>query len=246
MKNYMVGNWKMNNGLAEINTFFKSLDIPHGDTYEAWIAPQYIHIGSCLADAQIKNVQIGAQNCSEHDSGAYTGEVSAKFLKDIGANFVIIGHSERRSYQAESNQLLNNKVLNALENNLKVIYCVGETLSEREENKTLDTVSSQIKEGLTGINSAQELLIAYEPVWAIGTGKTATPEQAQEVHAHIRQLLIEQFGESAVEIPILYGGSVKPANIEALLKQRDINGGLVGGASLKAGDFSQLCLASSK
>ena len=206
----------------------------------AWIAPQTLHIAILKEIAfTTGSIQVGAQNCAEVDSGAYTGETSPLALADMGVEFVIIGHSERRTIYGEKNELLNQKVLNALKHDLKVIYCVGETLTERESNETFKVIEEQLTIGLKNLpaDKAHLVLLAYEPVWAIGTGKVATAEQAQEVHAFIRGKLEHKKDETI----ILYGGSVKPDNLDSLLRKEDIDGALVGGASLKAKDFRQLC-----
>jgi triosephosphate isomerase len=244
-KNYMIGNWKMNQGLNEIKDYFagmKEQALPAGNF---WIAPQSLHIGKSLTEAEGSGFKIGAQNCSDQDFGAFTGEICTTSLKEIGAHFVILGHSERRAYYNETDTFINAKVKKAMENGLVPVLCCGETLEQREGNQTLDIVLSQIKAGLEGVKltDASELIIAYEPVWAIGTGKTASPEQAEEVHAAIRNTLKELYGDLGNELSILYGGSVKPANVSDLLAQPNINGGLVGGASLKVADFTQLCKA---
>ena len=242
-KTYMIGNWKMNHGLTEINDFFEVLRSQNLADTNCWIAPQAIHVGKCLSLADGTTIKIGAQNCSNESFGAYTGEVSADSLKEIGAHFVLLGHSERRSYFQETNKLINLKIKKVLEKELVPVLCCGETLTERESNQTLDVVLGQLRECLNQVTlkDASQLLIAYEPVWAIGTGKTATPEQAEEVHAAIRTFLSQQFGKLGEEMSILYGGSVKPANVTELLAQPNINGGLVGGASLKADSFGALC-----
>ncbi len=244
-KTYMVGNWKMNHSTHQVNEFFNDLkkeDIGPGNF---WIAPQSIHIHKAVQKTNELPLKIGAQNCSDHDSGAFTGEISPASLKDMEADFVILGHSERRAIFKETDKMINKKVKAALKNKLAPILCVGETLDQREADKTLEVVIGQVKAGLEGValTSAEELLVAYEPVWAIGTGKTASPEQAEEVHAQIRAALKELYPECGAQISIIYGGSVKPANVDDLLKQPNVNGGLVGGASLKAGDFAQLCKA---
>ncbi len=242
---HIVGNWKMNQTLHEISQFFVEMTKMKMELKcKAWIAPQAIHIPILKEIAFTTGaIQIGAQNCCEHDSGAFTGEISPLALADMGVEFVIIGHSERRTIYKEDNELLNKKVLKALEHNLKVIYCVGETLDEREANLTHDILEKQLSVGLANIpkQKAHLLMIAYEPVWAIGTGKTASAEQAEEGHAFIRSHL----PHSSDETIILYGGSVKPDNIEALLRKANIDGALVGGASLKANDFRQLCTVAS-
>lgn len=242
---HIVGNWKMNMTLHEISNFFIEMSKMKFELKcKAWVAPQALHIPILKEIAfTTGSIQIGAQNCSEHDSGAFTGEISPLALADIGAEFVIIGHSERRTLYKENNALLNKKVLNALKHNLKVIYCVGETLEEREQNKTFSVLEEQIREGLKDFpaDKASQLLVAYEPVWAIGTGKVATAEQAEEAHAFIRSKL----AHAAEQTVILYGGSVKPDNIDSLLAKENIDGALVGGASLKASDFRALCSSGS-
>lgn len=242
---HIVGNWKMNMTLHEISNFFIEMSKMKMELKcKAWVAPQALHIPILKEIAfTTGSIQIGAQNCSEHDSGAYTGEISPLALADIGAEFVIIGHSERRTLFKEDNALLNKKVLNALKHGLKVIYCVGETLEEREQNKTFAVLEEQIKAGLKDLppDKTSQLLIAYEPVWAIGTGKVASAEQAEEAHAFIRS----QLTHGADQTIILYGGSVKPDNIDSLLAKENIDGALVGGASLKASDFRALCTSGS-
>lgn len=230
MTKLLVANWKMNQNVEEIKNFLSLFNEKYSGKREAWIAPQAIHLSLGMSLSQ--KVRWGAQNTSTDNAGAFTGEISPKSLKDLGAHFTIIGHSERRSLFAESDEVLNTKTKRALENNLKVIFCIGETLSEREQGTTFDVIKKQLTDGLKDID-LQNVILAYEPVWAIGTGKTASPEQAQEVHAFIRSVI--------PSTPILYGGSVKPDNVEKLLAQKDIDGALVGGASLKAADFLALC-----
>lgn len=241
---HIVGNWKMNQTMHEISNFFIEMTKMKFELKcKAWIAPQALHIPILKEIAFTTGaIQVGAQNCSNHDSGAFTGETSPAALADIGVEFVIVGHSERRTIFGEDNKLLNEKVLAVLKHNLKVIYCVGETLAEREANKTFKVIEEQLNIGLQNLpaDKAHLLLIAYEPVWAIGTGKVATAEQAEEVHAFIREKLTHNKEETV----ILYGGSVKPDNIDSLLRKENIDGALVGGASLKAQDFKQLCSAS--
>lgn len=235
----------MNQSLHEISNFFIEMTKMKMELKcKAWIAPQALHIPILKEIAFTTGaIQVGAQNCSHADSGAFTGEISPASLADMGVEFVIIGHSERRTIFGETNDLLNQKVLAALKHNLKVIYCVGETLSERESNTTFDVIKEQLAVGLKNVpaDKAHLLMIAYEPVWAIGTGKVATAEQAEEVHAFIRKNLTQ----NAEETLILYGGSVKPDNIDSLLRKDNIDGALVGGASLKAQDFKALCTSAS-
>lgn len=238
---HIVGNWKMNQTVGEIDTFLKEYGSkgPQDFNCQQWIAPQSMHLTQLLTHPILK---VGAQNIHQENSGAFTGENSASSLKDLGAHFTLIGHSERRSLFGENDELLNQKLHNALENNLVVIFCVGETLEERETGSTTGVISQQLSEGLAGLKDGQHqnIIVAYEPVWAIGTGKTASPEQAQEVHQHIRTQS-KELGFNQEELIILYGGSVKPSNAADLLGQADIDGALVGGASLKGGSFAELC-----
>ncbi len=205
------------------------------------ICPPFTSLPEVNSTLVGSNVGLGAQNMAADKSGAFTGEVSGLFLKELGCRYVIIGHSERRALFHEDNALVNRKLKLALELGLVPIFCVGETLSERESNKTFDVIKLQLAEGLNGLGwQADALLIAYEPVWAIGTGRTATPEQAVSVHKFIRERTSDAFAVAPESITILYGGSVKPDNIDELMAQKDINGALVGGASLKAEDFLRI------
>lgn len=239
MKKLLVANWKMNKDSKECADYLQTFKAAYTGKREAWIAPQSIFANLIINSG----LPTGVQNCSEFLEGAYTGEISARSFKELGGEFVILGHSERRQYFKETNAQLNAKVKTTLKEGLKVIYCVGETLPERETNQTLSIVGTQLHQGLNDLSeaNAQNLIIAYEPVWAIGTGKTATPAQAQEVHAFIRSELSKKFPAFGDKVRLLYGGSVKPDNVEELLGQKDIDGGLVGGASLKAKDFLALC-----
>ncbi len=207
---------------------------------EVVVCPPFISLGAVQEIIKESNIQLGAQNVYWEKSGAFTAEVSAPMLKSVGCTYAIIGHSERRSYFGETDETVNKRTFAALEEGLKPIVCVGETLEERESDKTFDVIKQQITGGLVNLNQEQmaSIVIAYEPVWAIGTGKTATKEQAQEVHAFIRKLLAELFGEATAEATrIQYGGSVKAENATELMAQPDIDGALVGGASLKAASF---------
>jgi triosephosphate isomerase len=239
MTKLLVANWKMNKNGKECQDFLDTFKAKYSGQREAWIAPQSLYVKLVINSG----IMAGLQNCSEFVSGAYTGEVSARTFKEMGGHFVILGHSERRQYFQESSKSLNAKVKTALKEGLKVVYCVGETLPERESHQTLLIIGDQLHQGLNDMSeaNAENLIIAYEPVWAIGTGKTASPAQAQEVHAFIRDELAKKFPAFGQKIKILYGGSVKPDNVEELLGQKDIDGGLVGGASLKAQDFLALC-----
>ncbi len=217
--------------------------VGHMDDVEVMVAPPFTaihHLKFLLADTSIK---LSAQNLSWEQSGAYTGEVSAEMLFDVGCEYVIIGHSERRQYFGETDDLVNKKIRAALRSNLKPIVCVGETLKQKEAGRTLAVVKAQVRGALAdfGPGTLKGLVIAYEPLWAIGTGKTATPEQAQDVHNNIREILFEDFGTSSgKDVRIIYGGSVKPDNIDSLMAQPSIDGALVGGASLNADDFSRI------
>tara|TARA_R110000868_G_scaffold242909_7_gene498580 strand:- start:3116 stop:3871 length:756 start_codon:yes stop_codon:yes gene_type:complete len=241
-KIHILGNWKMNHGLKELAAFCEELQSKWDSLSKSasyGIAPQTLHLSTLKAKAP-KGLLVGAQNCSDQESGAFTGETSPSALSDMAADFTLTGHSERRQLYKESDEFINRKTKLALANGLTTVLCVGETLEERESGSTAGVVCHQIEAGLKDVAPNKKLLIAYEPVWAIGTGKTATPEMAQDVHAIIRQKLYD-LGHDAAATPILYGGSVKPDNIEGLLDCSDIDGALVGGASLKASDFLALC-----
>ena len=207
------------------------------------ICPPFTHLTTVKGLLETWDIKLGAQNLYPEEKGAFTGEISAMMLRSVGCHYVIIGHSERRQYFEESNEFLNRKVVTALTYQIIPIYCVGETLEQRETKNTLKVIKSQLVEGLKGIDDSdlKRVVIAYEPVWAIGTGKTASPEQAEEVHAFIRQELQALSSQKVAEvISILYGGSVKPENISELMKQPNIDGALVGGASLKADSFGNI------
>ena len=242
-KNIVAGNWKMNTTLSagvelasQVDNALKAVT-PKCDVI---ICVPFTHLASVNAIITNKGkLGLGAENCADHVKGAYTGEVSAEMVASTGAEYVILGHSERREYYGETNAILVEKIALALANGLDVIFCVGEKLDERESNRHFEEVGSQIKEVLFGLTPEQmkRIIVAYEPVWAIGTGKTATSNQAEEIHAFIRETLSEKFGQLADEISILYGGSCKPSNAKELFACKDIDGGLIGGASLKAEDF---------
>ncbi len=203
------------------------------------IAPPTLYLSE-FSSAKSATISLSGQNCSEYDNGAYTGEVSASMLSSIGANYCLVGHSERRLYFKESNEQLKTKVIRLLENGITPIFCFGEVLEERESNQYFDIVRQQIEEVLFHLEASlfSKIVLAYEPVWAIGTGKTASPEQAQEIHSFVRKIIAEKYGvEVAESISILYGGSCKPSNAKELFKQPDIDGGLIGGAALKAETF---------
>lgn len=243
MKKLIVANWKMNKNVNECKEFFEEFNAKFTGQRNAWIAPQAIHLNLAINLGEKSNVKAGLQNCSEHTAGAFTGEISPLSAKQLGAHFTIIGHSERREIFKESNATISKKVRAAHAQDLKVIFCLGETLAEREAGIMESVLSDQLHQGLNDQAQAnlENLIIAYEPVWAIGTGKTASPKEAQDAHAFIRGVLTEKFPSFGNKLRILYGGSVKPENVEELLSQKDIDGGLVGGASLKAKDFLALC-----
>lgn len=244
-KKLIAGNWKMNKTSADGVTLVADIVAAVGKQadVDVVVCPPFTALESAGKALEGSNVKLGAQNMHHEASGAFTGEVSAAMLRAIFATHVILGHSERRTYFHENDEFINKKVLAALKNQLKPILCVGETLAEREAGSTLKVVQTQTERGLEGVSKEQatSLVIAYEPVWAIGTGKVATTEQAQEVHAFIRGLLVKLFGDAvAQKVRILYGGSMKPANAPELLAQKDIDGGLIGGASLEARSFVEL------
>ena len=241
-KYLIAGNWKMNTTASESVDLISEINSLVGQQtqVQVCICPPFTSIQKSSSLVEQSEVLLGAQNMSAEPSGAFTGEVSAEMLRDLYVNFVILGHSERRQYFGETNESINLKVLAAVQNNLKPIYCIGETLEERESEKTLEVVKAQVQEGLANfpLSEVDNLVLAYEPVWAIGTGKTATDEMAQEVHAYVRGLLVELFGDAAGSgVRILYGGSMKPENAAGLLSQPDVDGGLIGGASLNAKSF---------
>lgn len=240
----VAGNWKMNTNLQEgleLASAVNELAVAVKGDALVIIAPPFIHLAE--VNKVLTKVKLSAQNCASEESGAFTGEVSVDMIKSTGAEYVIIGHSERRSYYHEDNALLAKKVDLALAAGLKPIFCIGEVLAEREADKHFDVVHKQLKEGIFHLTVAQmkNVVIAYEPVWAIGTGRTASPEQAQEMHKFIREQLVEQYNAAlADDTTILYGGSCKPSNAAELFSNPDVDGGLIGGASLKAEDFIQI------
>jgi len=240
-KKIVAGNWKMNTLLKdgmELAKAVEKLEKEKQSDALLIIAPPFTHLSRIKE--LIEGVKLAAQNCASEDSGAYTGEVSPDMLLSVGAEYVIIGHSERRSYYHEDDALLNKKTRLALSKGLKPIFCCGEVLEEREEGKLFDVIREQLSKGLAGLTKQDmgRTVIAYEPVWAIGTGVVATPDQAQEMHHFIRGLLAELFdGQVAEDTTILYGGSCKPSNAAEIFSNPDVDGGLIGGASLKAEDF---------
>jgi triosephosphate isomerase (TIM) len=247
-KKLIAGNWKMNKTAADAVSLARDIITAVGkqSDVDVVVCPPYTALESVGKMIEGSNIKLGAQNMHFEASGAFTGEISAPMLRSLFATHVILGHSERRTYFHEDDELINRKVLTALKNQLRPILCVGETLAEREAGSTLKVVQKQTERGLEGVSKdlTPNVVIAYEPVWAIGTGKVATTEQAQEVHAFIRGLLTKLFGEQAAQkVRILYGGSMKPANAPELLAQKDIDGGLIGGASLEPRSFVELVTA---
>jgi triosephosphate isomerase len=241
-KNIVAGNWKMNKDYEEGRTLAREIvaKLQPSDTIIILGTP-YVHLkGVSHIISGVNNLHLAAQNCHQEEDGAYTGEISTAMLSSVGCDYVILGHSERRDYFEESNQLINAKVKKTLAAGMLPIFCCGEKLPVREAGDHEKLVAQQVKEGLFDLSAEDfsKVVIAYEPVWAIGTGVTASPEQAQEMHAFIRSLVAEHYGqELANATSILYGGSVKPANAKELFSQTDVDGGLVGGASLNAADF---------
>ncbi len=247
MRQAMVaGNWKMNGSSASVKELITGIKAGIDQTSaEVAVCPPFVYIPAVAEAITGSPIKLGAQNLCEHDSGAYTGEVAGPMLKDVGCDYVIVGHSERRSLYGETDEVTAIKYAAALKNGLKPVFCIGETLEERESGVTNDVIARQLDAILNteGVASLANAVLAYEPVWAIGTGKTASPEQAQEVHAFIRGKVAALDAGVADDLRILYGGSMNPGNAADLIAQPDIDGGLIGGASLKADDFLAICKA---
>ena len=237
----VAGNWKMNKTLVETETLLAELSAKLPDTdAEVIVAPTFVNLAAAQRSLQSSTIKVSAQNMHFEESGAFTGEISADMLLNIEVDIVIIGHSERRSLFGETDELLAKKVKTALAKNMKVIFCFGEELEERKSENHFTVVESQLKNALFDLDASawKNIVLAYEPVWAIGTGETASPEQAQEMHAFIRKTISEAYNSAiADEVSILYGGSVKPGNASDIFSKPDVDGGLIGGASLKADDF---------
>ena len=250
-KKLVAGNWKMHKNLTESQALITEIigivrDEFRQNDAEIVICPTALALASSARLVEGSEIRIGAQNVTEHKEGAYTGEWSASMLKSAGVTHVIVGHSERRQYYNETNEACALKNKAAISEELVVLYCVGESLDQRESNSHFDVIKTQVENGLEGITSEEmsHVVIAYEPVWAIGTGKTASAAQAQEVHAFIRGLIDSKYGQSVAQsVRILYGGSVKPDNAKEIFGQQDIDGGLIGGASLKPRDFFDIIKA---
>ena len=237
----VAGNWKMNKNLAETEALLTELAAKLPDTQaEVMVAPTFISLPSAVKQLESSTVAVIAQNMHFAENGAYTGEISPDMLLNIEVDTVIIGHSERRAYFGETDEILNKKVVTALYKNMRVVFCFGEKMEDRKAGNHFKVVKSQLKNALFSLEASawSNIVLAYEPVWAIGTGETATPEQAQEMHAFIRKTIAEAFDTTiADKVSILYGGSVKPANAEEIFSKPDVDGGLIGGASLVADDF---------
>tara|TARA_R110002096_G_scaffold324349_4_gene518425 strand:- start:18249 stop:19016 length:768 start_codon:yes stop_codon:yes gene_type:complete len=253
MRRFLIaGNWKMNcgpNEAAELLEGLKNRKSEVSEDVDVLVCPPFVSLSMAVNYLHDTDIQVGAQNFHYEDNGAYTGEISATMLEESGCNYVLIGHSERREYFGETDELVNKKAHKALAHSLVPVICVGETLEERKSGVHFDLVSDQIKIALRGISSTEALdvVVAYEPIWAIGTGETASPEQAQEMHAYIRAIIAGIYDEeTASAIRILYGGSMKPGNAEELLGQTDVDGGLIGGASLSAEAFSEIITTAEK
>ncbi len=252
-KKVVAGNWKMNKNLQEgielakeVNSKVKAADAKEVTVI---IGTPFIHLAEINKIVDPAIIAVAAQNCATEASGAYTGEISAAMVASTGSKYVILGHSERRSYYGETDEILVKKVQRALENNLEIIFCVGEVLAEREAEKHFEVVKSQLENGLFNLSAEQfaHVIVAYEPVWAIGTGKTATSAQAEEMHAFIRKTIAGKYNQQVADnTSILYGGSCNAKNADELFSQPDVDGGLIGGASLKAEDFNTIIVARAK
>ncbi|PKV52607.1 triosephosphate isomerase [Aquimarina sp. MAR_2010_214] len=244
-KKIVAGNWKMNKNLAETKTLLSELKTKLNTSSEAEVivAPTFTNLYGAIEALGSSGVTVAAQNMHEAENGAFTGEISADMLKSIGVETVILGHSERRAYFGETDQLLAKKVNTALQHKMNIIFCFGEELQDRKSDNHFSVVEQQLKNGLFHINKAdwKNVVLAYEPVWAIGTGETASPEQAQEMHAFIRKTIANAYDQdTADEVSILYGGSVKPNNAQEIFAKTDVDGGLIGGASLDAENFTAI------
>ncbi|MEC5166966.1 triosephosphate isomerase [Flavobacterium sp. PL11] len=241
-KKIVAGNWKMHKNAEQTEDLLNELiaKIPTNTDVQIIVAPTFVNLASAVDHLEFTNIDVAAQNVHQAEAGAYTGEISADMLKSVGVNTVILGHSERRAIFNETDALIANKVDTALEHEMTVIFCFGEELKDRQTKNHFNVVENQLKDGLFHINANnwEKIVLAYEPVWAIGTGETASPEQAQEMHEFIRRTVLTAFGpDIADNVSILYGGSVKPDNAKEIFSKPDVDGGLIGGAALKADDF---------
>ncbi|MDV7140810.1 triose-phosphate isomerase [Maribacter sp. TH_r10] len=237
----VAGNWKMNKNMEETEALLAEVSAKLPDTTaKVMVAPTFVNLASAVNQLEDSTIEVIAQNMHFAESGAYTGEISADMLLNIGINTVILGHSERRAYFGETDEILEKKVKAALAKNMKVMFCFGEELADRKSDNHFKVVESQLKNALFGLDASawSSIILAYEPVWAIGTGETASPEQAQEMHAFVRKTIAAAFDQNIADnVSILYGGSVKPSNAEEIFSKPDVDGGLIGGAALVADDF---------
>jgi len=246
-KNIVAGNWKMNKNAQETKALLDDLKIKLANaTAEIIVAPPFVNLALAKNELSGSKIIVAAQNMHQAENGAYTGEISADMLTNIGVNTVILGHSERRQYFHETDSILAYKVDTALKHGMTIIFCIGEELKDRQDKQHFNVVENQLRDGLFHINNSAwaNIVLAYEPVWAIGTGETASPEQAQEMHAFIRETVRHTFGSDIAEdLSILYGGSVKPDNAKEIFSKPDVDGGLIGGAALKADDFVAIAMS---
>lgn len=241
----VAGNWKMNKNSEETEDLLNALidQLPNDKEVEIIVAPTFVNLASAVDHVEFTNIVVAAQNMHQAENGAYTGEISADMLRSIGVNTVILGHSERRSLFHETDAIISFKVDKALQHQMRVIFCFGEELKDRQQKKHFEVVENQLRDGLFQLKKEdwESIVLAYEPVWAIGTGETASPEQAQEMHEFIRETIRKAYGSDVAEnVSILYGGSVKPDNAKEIFSKPDVDGGLIGGASLKAEDFAAI------
>jgi triosephosphate isomerase len=243
----VAGNWKMHKNAEETEDFLNELidQLPDDLNAEIIVAPTFVNLASAADHVEFTPITVAAQNMHQAESGAYTGEISAAMLKSIGVSTVILGHSERRAYFNETDAALANKVDTALKHEMRVIFCFGEELKDRQNGQHFNVVENQLREGLFHITDKnwEQIVLAYEPVWAIGTGETASPEQAQEMHAFIRNTIRTRYPKIADDVSIVYGGSVKPENAKEIFSKPDVDGGLIGGAALKVADFVAIASA---
>ena len=243
----VAGNWKMHKNAEETEDFLNELidQLPDDLNAEIIVAPTFVNLASAADHVEFTPITVAAQNMHQAESGAYTGEISAAMLKSIGVSTVILGHSERRAYFNETDAALANKVDTALKHEMRVIFCFGEELKDRQNGQHFNVVENQLREGLFQITDKdwEQIVLAYEPVWAIGTGETASPEQAQEMHAFIRNTIRTRYPKIADDVSIVYGGSVKPENAKEIFSKPDVDGGLIGGAALKVADFMAIASA---
>ncbi|MBN9283061.1 MULTISPECIES: triose-phosphate isomerase [unclassified Flavobacterium] len=241
----VAGNWKMHKNAFETEDLLNELidKLPADKEVEIIVAPTFVNLASAVQHLEFTNIGVAAQNMHQAEGGAFTGEISADMLKSIGVSTVILGHSERRAYFHETDALLANKADTALKHDMRIIFCFGEELKDRQSKQHFNIVENQLKDGLFHLDAKawENIVLAYEPVWAIGTGETATPDQAQEMHQFIRQTIADKYGKEVAEnVSILYGGSVKPENAKEIFSKPDVDGGLIGGAALKADDFAAI------